>query len=144
MKYSAYVVSENESSEYEGVIKQQDTSDLPVGEILIRVEYSSLNFKDALSSTGNKGVTKVYPHTPGIDAAGVIEESAVEGLEVGQSVLVVGYDLGMNTSGAFGQYIRVPANWVIPRPAMSARTSMAWGTAGFTSALCIEKIIARF
>ena len=141
MKYSAFVVSENENSEYEGVVKQLDTSDLPAGEVLVRVEYSSLNFKDALSSVGNKGVTKAYPHTPGIDAAGVIEESTAEGLEVGQSVLVVGYDLGMNTSGAFGEYIRVPSSWVIPRSTMSARTAMAWGTAGFTSALCVEKII---
>ncbi len=142
MKYSAYVVEEVESMKFEGSIKELDTNDLPAGEVLIKVEYSSLNYKDALSASGSKGVTRNFPHTPGIDAAGIIAESTSDKYKVGQEVIVIGYDLGMNTSGAFGEYIRVPVAWVIPRTNnISSKTSMAWGTAGFTSALCIEKLI---
>jgi len=142
MKYSAYVVEEVGALKFEGSIKELDTNDLPAGEVLIKVEYSSLNYKDALSASGNKGVTRNFPHTPGIDAAGIITESSSDKYKVGQEVIVIGYDLGMNTSGAFGGYIRVPAAWVIPRTNnITSKTSMAWGTAGFTSALCIEKLI---
>jgi len=142
MKYSAFVVSESTQGQYEGSVVELDTASLPEGEVLIKVEYSSVNFKDALSASGNKGVTRAYPHTPGIDAVGAVAESSSSEFIIGQKVLVVGYDLGMNTSGAFGEYIRVPQSWVMPLPeSMSARESMAWGTAGFTSALCVEKLI---
>jgi len=141
MKYKAFVVSEDDSGSYLGDIKVLDTQDLPVGDVLIKVECSSLNFKDALSFSGNKGVTRKFPHTPGIDAAGEVLSCATDDFKVGQKVLVVGYDLGMNTSGGFGEYISVPAKWVMPMPAaMSASQSMAWGTAGFTAALCIDKL----
>ena len=92
-------------------IKTKMVDDLPDGDVLIRVNYSSLNYKDALSATGNKGVTRSYPHTPGIDAAGTVADSRVDAFEKGDPVLVTGYDLGMNTSGGFGQYVRVPAGW---------------------------------
>ena len=76
----------------------------------------SLNYKDALSATGNKGITKKYPHTPGIDAAGVVVSSASRLFSEGDKVIVSGNDLGMNTPGGFGQYIRVPAAWVVALP----------------------------
>jgi acrylyl-CoA reductase (NADPH) len=75
-----------------------------------------LNYKDALSATGNRAVTKKFPHTPGIDAAGIVEESRSKDISEGSSVIVTSYDLGMNTPGGFGQYIRVPADWVVPLP----------------------------
>lgn len=144
MKYMAFVVSEDLQGEFKGSVNELDTQDLPDGDVLIKVEYSSLNYKDALSASGNKGVTRTYPHTPGIDAAGVVAESQSDQFVAGQKVLVVGYDLGMNTSGAFGGYIRVPASWVMPLPeGMRAKQAMAWGTAGFTSALCVEKLITH-
>ncbi|WP_417775879.1 YhdH/YhfP family quinone oxidoreductase [Stutzerimonas xanthomarina] len=126
---------------FETKLIERDTSELPAGEVLIRVRYSSLNYKDALSASGNRGVTRNFPHTPGIDAAGTVAESTVADFAVGDEVIVTGYDLGMNTPGGFGQYIRVPAGWVIKRPVgLSLRESMALGTAGLTAALCIDKL----
>lgn len=102
------------------------------------MQYSSLNYKDALSATGNKDVTKTHPHTLGIDAAGHMETSQHEGLQVGDRVLITGFDLGMNTAGGFGEYIRVPHQRVIRCPeAFSAFDSMVYGTARLTAALCI-------
>jgi acrylyl-CoA reductase (NADPH) len=109
--------------------------------VLINVKYSSLNYKDALSAIGNRGVTRKYPHTPGIDAAGVVVESLSEKFKVGDQVIVTGYDLGMNTSGGFGQYIRVPVEWVVKLPkGLSMKESMIYGTAGFTAALSVYKL----
>tara|TARA_Y100001949_G_scaffold22054_1_gene15655 strand:- start:9240 stop:10232 length:993 start_codon:yes stop_codon:yes gene_type:complete len=126
---------------FETRLIERDTNDLPAGEVLIRVSFSSLNYKDALSASGNRGVTRNFPHTPGIDAAGTVAESSVSDFAVGDEVIVTGYDLGMNTSGGFGQYIRVPAAWVIKRPVgLSLREAMALGTAGLTAALCIDKL----
>lgn len=116
--------------------------DLPESEVLIKVHYSSLNYKDALSANGNRGVTRQFPHTPGIDAAGVVEKSSNAEFVVGDEVIVTGYDLGMNTFGGLAQYIRVPAAWVIKRPAgLSLRESMILGTAGLTAALCVDKLL---
>lgn len=142
MKYSALQVTEKSDGEFVADICELDTDNLPAGDVLIRVSYSSLNYKDALSFSGNKGVTRHYPHTPGIDAVGQVVSSDSDAFSEGQSVVVVGYDLGMNTAGGLGEYIRVPANWVMPLNAgMSERQSMAWGTAGFTAALCVEKLL---
>ena len=142
MDYNAFVVSQDDAGAFLGEVKTLNTQALPTGDVLIKVACSSLNFKDALSFSGNKGVTRQFPHTPGIDAAGEVVTSANGEFEVGQKVLVVGYDLGMNTNGGFGEYISVPAQWVMPLPAaLSAPQSMAWGTAGFTAALCIDKLL---
>ena len=122
-------------------IVERSVDDLPPGDVLIDVHYSSLNYKDALSATGNPGVTRKFPHTPGIDAAGVILESNAAHLPVGMEVIVIGFDLGMNTPGGFGQRIRVPAGWVVPLPdGLTLRESMILGTAGFTAALCVDKL----
>lgn len=121
--------------------QEQQVADLPEGEVLINVEYSSINYKDALSSDGNKGVTRAYPHTPGIDVAGTVAESTNPAYKTGDQVVVFGYDLGMNTAGGFAQQVRVPASWVLKRPqSLSAAESMSWGTAGFTAALSIQKL----
>lgn len=136
--FRALVVEETEDHRFNSRITTKTASDLPKGEVLIKVHYSSLNYKDALSASGNKGVTRRYPHTPGIDAAGEVTESSHADFKVGDAVLVTGYDLGMNTSGGFGQYIRVPAAWVVPLPAgLALRESMIFGTAGFTAALSV-------
>ncbi|MGE0367992.1 MAG: YhdH/YhfP family quinone oxidoreductase [Candidatus Dadabacteria bacterium] len=140
-KFRALVVEEGEGGKFTRSIKERSVIDLPEGEVLIRVHYSSLNFKDALSATGNKGVTKNYPHTPGIDAAGVVEESSSPQVKPGEEVLVTGYDLGANTDGGYGEYIRVPAGWVVSLPeGFSTRESMIYGTAGFTAALSVYKM----
>lgn len=139
-QFKALLVSENEGA-FSAQVTERDTADLPVGDVLIRVQFSSLNYKDALSASGNRGVTRSYPHTPGIDAAGVVAESRVPEFAVGDEVIVTGYDLGMNTAGGFGQYIRVPSAWVIKRPAgLSLREAMLLGTAGLTAGLCVDKL----
>lgn len=122
-------------------IVEKSVDDLPEGDILIKVNFSSLNYKDALSASGAPGVTRNYPHTPGIDAAGVIIETNDSNLKEGDSVIVTGYDLGMDTAGGFGQCIRVPASWVIKLPnGLSERDSMALGTAGLTAGLSIQAL----
>ena len=139
--FKALQVSENAEGRFITQVVERNTADLPAGEVLIRVSYSSLNYKDALSASGNRGVTRNYPHTPGIDAAGTVAESSVAEFAPGDEVIVTGYDLGMNTAGGFGQYIRVPAAWVIKRPSgLSLREAMILGTAGLTAALCIDKL----
>lgn len=140
--FRAYQVSEIEEKVFKGEIVERSIDDLPEGDVLIRVHYSSVNYKDALSASGNRGVTRSYPHTPGIDAAGIVESSKSDQFSAGDKVIVVGYDLGMNTAGGFGEYIRVPADWVISLPdSLSMKDSMVLGTAGFTAALCIEKLL---
>ena len=140
--FKALQISEKSDKQYDIEIIQRQVSDLPAGEVLIRVHYSALNYKDALSSVGNKGVTRNYPHTPGIDAAGIVEESQSSDFKVGDEVIVTSYDLGMNTSGGLSEYIRVPARWIVAMPAgLSMREAMINGTAGFTAALCINALI---
>jgi acrylyl-CoA reductase (NADPH) len=140
-KYQALVVEKTAENQFVRAIREKSTEELPAHEILIRVHYSSLNYKDALSASGHRGVTKRYPHTPGIDAAGVVTESAVAEFQPGDEVLACCYDLGMNTPGGFGQYIRVPAAWVLKcPPGLSLRESMIYGTAGFTAAQCVLRL----
>ena len=142
MEYRAFVVSELNDGAFSGELKTLNQENLPAGEVTIKVAYSSLNYKDALSFSGNKGVTRNFPHTPGIDAVGEVIHCEDASFVVGDKVLVIGYDLGMNTPGGFGEIIRVPQKWVMKLPAdMSEKHSMAWGTAGFTAALCINKLI---
>lgn len=139
--FKALVAKEVKDNTFEREITERSLDELPAGDVLVRVKYSSLNFKDALSATGNRGVTRKYPHTPGIDAAGIVEESLSSDFSAGDEVIVTSYDLGMNTSGGFGQYIRVPAGWVVKKPAnLSLRESMIFGTAGFTAALSLYKL----
>ncbi len=137
-EFRAMIVEESADGSYVRHIKRKTIDDLPDGDVLIKVKYSSLNYKDALSATGNKGVTRNFPHTPGIDAAGVVSWSRTSAFQPGDEVIVTSYDLGMNTSGGFGQYIRVPADWVVPLPAgLTLKESMIYGTAGFTAGLSV-------
>ena len=141
--FKAMVVSETAEKTFSREVRERALGDLPAGELIIEVKYSSLNYKDALSATGNKGVTRKYPHTPGIDAAGVVADSTTKLFTVGDQVTVTGFDLGMNTSGGFAQYISVPALWATKLPqGLSLKDSMSHGTAGLTAALCIIRLMA--
>lgn len=140
-EFKAWRVQEQDG-DYKGSEQTLNVSDLPENEVLIRVSHSSLNYKDALSAAGNKGVTRSYPHTPGIDAAGEVVKASAGPLSAGDKVLVTGYDLGMNTDGGFGEYIRVPANWCVAMPrGWDAHTAMIYGTAGLTAGLCVQKLL---
>jgi acrylyl-CoA reductase (NADPH) len=139
--FHALQISEPSPKNFVRSVVQRNVDELPAGDVLVRVHYSGLNYKDALSATGNKGVTKAYPHTPGIDAGGVVEASAVDGFAPGDEVIVTSFDLGMNTPGGFGQYIRVPAGWVVKKPrGLTLRESMVLGTAGYTAAMCLQRL----
>jgi acrylyl-CoA reductase (NADPH) len=112
------------------------------GDVLIRVQWSSVNYKDALATVPKGGVARISPLIPGIDLAGVVEEGP--GFTAGDEVLAHGYELGMSHHGGFGEYARVPAEWVVPlRFGLSPRDAMAIGTAGYTAALSILALERR-
>ena len=143
MDYRALITSEDNKT-FINSIEKRNITDLPNNDTLIKVKYSSLNYKDALSASGNKGVTRNYPHTPGIDAAGIIEETSGNVFKPGDEVIVTGYDMGMNTFGGFGEYIKVPQEWIVKKPDnLSLSESMAFGTAGLTAGLCLRKLLAH-
>ena len=135
--FTCYVVEKDQDQVKSG-LSRRSLSDLPEGEVLIRVHYSSLNYKDGLAATGKPGVARKFPHIPGIDAAGEVAESTSPEFQKGQKVLVTGYDLGAGRWGGWSEYARVPAEWVIPLPpGLSLVESMQLGTAGFTAALSV-------
>jgi len=141
IKFKALEVNEIDG-EFKREIIEKEINDLPEGDLIINVKYSSLNYKDALSAAGNKGVTREYPHTPGIDAAGIVVEDKSGTYKKGDKVIVTGYDFGMNTDGGFEEYIRIPAGWAVKLPQnLSLRQSMIYGTAGFTAALSVYKLL---
>jgi len=139
--FRALVVKKNDDKTFTREVTERKINDLPEGQVLIRVRYSSLNFKDGLSCIGNPGVTRNYPHTPGIDASGEVAESSDSRFKEGDFVIVSGYNLGMDTSGGFGQYIRVPADWIEPLPeGLTIKEAAIYGVAGFTAALSVDAL----
>jgi len=139
--FKAFTVFENEDGSFKSEIISKSIDDLPPGDVLVRVDFSSLNYKDALSATGNKGVTKKYPHTPGIDAVGTVEDTSHSSFKIGDQVIVSGYDMGQNTAGGFGEYIRVPREWVALMPeGLTKKESIILGTAGMTAGLSLREL----
>jgi len=140
--FRALVVRRNEDRTFTRAIETRSIDDLPDGDVLVRVAWSSLNYKDALSATGHPGVTRAFPHTPGIDAAGTVAASRVPEFHEGDEVVVIGHDLGMETDGGFAEYVRVPAEWVVHLPdGLTARESMIYGTGGFTAAMSVRALL---
>jgi acrylyl-CoA reductase (NADPH) len=140
IEFKAFIIEEEEGS-FIREIKSKLVSDLPEGDLLIKVHYSSLNYKDALSASGNKGVTRKYPHTPGIDAVGTVVSSKTKKFKAQDKVIVTSYDLGMNTDGGFGQYIRVPEDWAVKLPEnLSMKEAMTIGTAGLTAGMSVLRL----
>ena len=139
--FKAFVVRENDDGQITRSIENKSISDLPIGDVLIQVKFAGLNYKDALSASAHKGITKAFPHTPGVDASGIVRKSSSIDFKEGDEVMVTGYDLGMNTCGGFQEYIRVPSHWVVHKPVgLSLRETMILGTAGFTAALSLYKM----
>jgi len=140
--YKAFEVREETEKKFVGAIVEKSALELAEGSVSIEVHYSSVNYKDALSASGSKAVTREYPHVPGIDAAGKVLASTDSNFAVGDEVVVTGYDLGMNTAGGFGQQVTVPGGWVTKLPVgLSLRDSMVLGTAGLTAGLCVNKLL---
>ncbi len=139
-EFNAFVVQECDGA-FTGEIQKRTVDDLLDNDLLVRVHYSSLNYKDALSATGNKGVTKEYPHTPGIDAVGTVVSDGSGMFKENEAVIVTSYDLGMNTAGGFGQYISVPSKWAVKLPeGMTMKESMIFGTAGLTAGMSVLRL----
>src|SRR5688572_21915982 len=135
---TAFVVRKGAAGDVTAQVEHISRDDLPAGEVLIEVEYSSLNYKDALASRGHPGVVQSFPHVPGIDCAGRVVESSSRDWQPGQEVLVTGYELGAPRWGGWSQYVRVPAEWIVAMPPeLDARSAMIYGTAGFTAAQCV-------
>ena len=140
--YKAFEVREEIEKKFVGAIVEKSALELAEGSVSIEVHYSSVNYKDALSASGSKAVTREYPHVPGIDAAGKVIATTDSNFAVGDEVVVTGYDLGMNTAGGFGQQVTVPGGWVTKLPVgLSLRDSMVLGTAGLTAGLCVNKLL---
>ncbi len=141
VKFKALVVEKTADKQFVREIRERNSDDLPPGDLVIKVHYSSLNYKDALSATGHPGVTRQFPHTPGIDAAGEVVACDSGVFAPGDKVIVTGYDLGMETDGGWGQYIRIPSAWAVRLPeGLTLREAMGLGTAGFTAALSVLKL----
>ncbi|HEX3868814.1 MAG TPA: YhdH/YhfP family quinone oxidoreductase [Pirellulales bacterium] len=139
--FACYLVTKTNAEKPQSTVTRKGIDELPAGDVLVRVAYSSLNFKDALSAAGHPGVTRKFPHVPGIDAAGSVVESNSPEFKVGQKVLITGHDMGQNTWGGFAEYVRVPVSWVMPMPdGLNPRDAMIYGTAGLTAALCVAAI----
>jgi acrylyl-CoA reductase (NADPH) len=139
-EFKSFVVREI-NGKFHGGIESKAIKDLPDNEVLVAVKYSSLNYKDALSAAGNKGVSKIYPHTPGIDAAGIVMSSKNKKFLKDDKVVITGHDLGMKISGGFEEFISVPADWAMKLPSnLTLKESMVLGTAGLTAALALYKL----
>jgi putative YhdH/YhfP family quinone oxidoreductase len=116
--------------------------DLPAGDVLVRVEWSAINFKDAMVTRPGNRVAREFPLVPGVELAGSIEESTSPDFTAGQRVLVQGYDLGVARHGGFAAYARVPADWVVPLPdALTCRGAVIIGLAGFTALLSMRRLV---
>jgi acrylyl-CoA reductase (NADPH) len=141
MDYKAYLVEELDGV-YSGSIKELHMNHIESGNVIIKVHYSSLNYKDALAASGVKGVASSYPFVPGIDVAGEILESKSDNLKAGDKVIATGYKLGMSVFGGFGELVQIPQEWVVPLPSnLSFLDAMSLGTAGLTAGACVKKIL---
>ena len=139
--FRCFIVRKQADGSFASAIERCRLSDLPDGDVVIRIEYSSLNYKDALSATGHPGVSKNFPHVPGIDAAGMVVESRAAKFKPGDAVIVTGFAFGASRWGGYADYARVPADWIVPLPAgLTLRESMIYGTAGFTAGMSLEVI----
>ncbi len=140
--FRCYLVDKDSEGRVSGRITDVPTAGLPPGDVVVRVDYSSLNYKDALGATGHAGVNKTFPNIPGVDVAGHVAESGVCEFCQGDEVIVTGFDMGSNRWGSYGDYIRVPQDWVVPMPAgLSIRESMILGTAGLTAGFLVQALL---
>jgi acrylyl-CoA reductase (NADPH) len=137
------LVARQDGDRIEAAVETLTESDLPPGEVTIRVAYSSVNFKDALALTPKGGVVRDYPLVPGIDLTGEVVESSSDEFRVGDAVLAHGYEIGTGRHGGYAEYARVPADEVVALGSLSPYEGAAIGTAGFTAAMSVQALIGR-
>lgn len=140
-QFLAFEVTKTDNVFARGIVRKEPQT-LPNKHVAIKVGYSDINYKDALASSKDGGVIREYPKIPGIDLAGEIIESRSEHWHVGQKVLVTGYGLGVSVNGGFSQYQQVPEEWLVALPdQLTTKEAMIFGTAGFTAALAVTKLL---
>lgn len=140
--FNCFLVEKDAAGKVQRGVARRTTDDLPKGDVLVRVEFSSLNYKDALAAQGHPGVVRKLPHVPGIDAAGTVVESSDARIKPGEAVVITGYELGAGQWGGWSELVRVPADWIVPLPkGLSLQETMILGTAGFTAAQCVQAIV---
>jgi acrylyl-CoA reductase (NADPH) len=140
--FACFLVEKDSAGNVQRGLAQRSLTDLPPGEVLVRVQFSSLNYKDALAAQAHPGVVRKLPHVPGIDAAGTVAQSSDPRYKPGDAVVITGYELGAGQWGGWAEFVRVPANWVVSLPAgMTPQETMILGTAGFTAAQCVNAIM---
>jgi acrylyl-CoA reductase (NADPH) len=133
----AYVL-DGTADAVQGAVKTLPSANLPVGDVTVKVEFSGINYKDAMISAGVGKMVRKFPHIPGVDLTGTIDSDATGKFKAGAPVLVTGYDLGVAAWGGYAEYARVPAAWVVPLPqGLSAQEAATLGTAGFTAMLAV-------
>ncbi|BCB04199.1 NADPH:quinone oxidoreductase family protein [Bacillus sp. KH172YL63] len=139
-QFNALVVNKTEE-DFSVEVQRLSMDDLPEGDVLIEVHYSSVNYKDGLASIPNGNIVKSYPFVPGIDLAGIVVSSNDDRYNEGEKVIVTSYELGVSHYGGYSEFARVPAEWVVPLPKqMTMKEAMVFGTAGFTAALSIHHL----
>jgi putative YhdH/YhfP family quinone oxidoreductase len=139
--FRCYLVKKSGKDQINAEVDTRPMHELPAGEVTIRVAHSSVNYKDAMAAKGHPGVARQFPHVPGIDAVGTVAQSSDPRFQSGDQVLVTSYGLGVERWGGWSQYVRVPADWVIPFPrGLSMIDSMILGTAGLTAGLCVQAL----
>ncbi|MFJ8256374.1 acryloyl-CoA reductase [Peribacillus asahii] len=138
--FDALVVNKQDDQFSVGV-QQFSLQDLPEGEVLIRVQYSGVNYKDSLASIPNGNIVKTYPFVPGIDLAGVVVSSEDPRFQEGDEVIATSYEIGVSHFGGYSEYARIPAQWIVPLPkGLTLKEAMIIGTAGFTAALSVQRL----
>ncbi len=142
-RFRAFVV-ERTADGLDRRVRELSPAELPPGDVLVRVEWSSVNYKDGLAAQPEGRVARISPLVPGIDLAGTVVESAAPSIPPGSAVLAHGYELGVSHHGGYAEYARLPADWIVPLPAgLTTREAMAIGTAGYTAAMAIVALEAR-
>lgn len=142
--FKALLIEQKDDKSVSADFRQLSVDDLDAGEVLIRVAYSSINYKDALAATGKGKIIRRFPCIGGIDLAGVVVDSADARFKVGDEVIATSFDIGVSHHGGFAEMARIPAPWVVPLPAgLSLFDAMALGTAGFTAALGVVRMEAN-
>lgn len=138
--FKALVVDKTES-DFTVNVKEVTLKDLPAGEVLIKVSYSSVNYKDGLASTPDGKIVSSYPFIPGIDLSGIVARSNDSRFKAGDEVIATSYEIGVSHYGGFSEYAQFPADWVVPLPeGLSLKEAMIYGTAGFTAALSVQRL----
>src|SRR5690625_4538498 len=137
--FKALVVNKN--GDFTVDINDLTLADLPDGDVLVKVAYSSINYKDSLATIPDGNIVNTYPFVPGIDLAGVVISSNDDSFKKGDKIIATSYDLGVSHFGGYSEYARIPAEWIVPLPkGLTLKEAMIIGTAGFTAALSVQRL----